>query len=43
LNEWWVTEEFREEIRKCLQANENEAEPPGISGTQARQSWEGGL
>jgi hypothetical protein len=38
LNDQWVIEEIREEIRRFLEANENETPPTRAYGTQQRQS-----
>jgi hypothetical protein len=38
LNEQWVIDEIKEEIKKFLAVNENENTPTGTYGTQQRQS-----
>jgi hypothetical protein len=38
LNEQWVIDEIKEEIKKFLEDNENETQPTGTYGTQQRQS-----
>ena len=41
LNNGWVKNEFKEEIRRFLETNENELTTTKTYGTQWRQSWQG--
>jgi hypothetical protein len=38
LNEQWIIDAIKEEIKKFLEVNENETQPTGTYGTQLRQS-----
>jgi hypothetical protein len=38
LNDQWVTDEIKEDIKRFLEVNENETQPTRIYGTQQRQS-----
>ena len=41
LNNEWVKNEIKEEIKNFLETNENDSQQPKSYGTQQRESWEG--